>query len=324
MSRYRIGYLLFAVVIVAAMYSCSYGDAPKVTIDDVYPVDGDVDEPDVVDEDISDPDAEEMSGDEEVIEETEAELPDTSIDIPDGDPTGLYLVRVVTDDFEVHRVRLVVDATHPASEELFVTLTSPEGTSRVIRPVGPVHEENMHLDQVLFDFQGEMAAGDWTVRVVDTVPGNAGAVTYWALQFMFAPPADEDEYEDEQPEAEPEIEEEAEILWQDIPDNDANGVTMTFQGPEEGLVNRVIILLDVEHTFEGDLEIHLQAPNGDSKKLLSSMSQAERIIPEPINTNLFAGYEAAGLWTIVVADVVPGDTGKVRLLSAEIQLAGGD
>ena len=326
MTQYRYVYLFLILSAMALLYSCSYGDNSGATINDLYPVDGDTADADIPDTDTVDGDTgdsaeTDVTEEEQTAEQEEPDLPDTSWPIPDGDPTGLYLVRVVTESFEVHRVRVVIDATHPASEELFITLTSPQGTSRVIRPTGTVHEVNMHFDQVLFDFNGEEATGDWTVRVVDTVPGNAGSVTYWALQFMFAPPADEDE---ELADAEPEAEEEETSLWVDIPDDNDNGVALRFEEAQEGLVDRVVIWLDVDHPFEGDIEIRLTAPDGNEKVLLSSMHQAERIIPDPISTTLFRGYDARGVWTVNVADVVQGDTGRVRLAGAKIYLLGGD
>lgn len=108
--------------------------------------------------------------------------------IPDGDASGVVIPVDVASDLRVETARLVIEIEHPGRNELQVELTSPAGTtSRLWSPHDDRTAGLRHRFTTVFCW-GEPAAGRWQARVVDHVPGQAGAVVSARLELSGSPP----------------------------------------------------------------------------------------------------------------------------------------
>ena len=110
-------------------------------------------------------------------------------DIPDFDSGGLTQTLIVTGlstDANIEAVTLEVDVTHPFTNDLGIHLISPSGTESILNPVfNEVLAGNADLDWHLLSnaFYGESPNGEWTLKIVDAAPEDAGTLNAWRLRF---------------------------------------------------------------------------------------------------------------------------------------------
>ncbi|MDA7674622.1 S8 family serine peptidase [bacterium] len=105
-----------------------------------------------------------------------------------------------------------------------------------------------------------------------------------------------------------------------IPDNNLNGVIHTFNVTDNELrVEQVILTLDVDHTYLGDLYITLTSPDGTISILndLSGGSQNGYDDYHLLSVRHW-GEKSNGTWTLKISDRVDGDTGTLRNASLKI------
>ncbi len=114
-----------------------------------------------------------------------------SVSIPDNDGGGAtqtLTVSGVSETANIEAVRLILRATHNFPNDLGVTLVSPAGTESI---VNPVYNDALTADPGGFRdwslltnaFYGESPNGEWTVRVIDAAPGDAGSLDGWTVEF---------------------------------------------------------------------------------------------------------------------------------------------
>ncbi len=98
--------------------------------------------------------------------------------IPDNNPAGVTGVLTIPAALQlrVEQIALTVSVTHPRRGQLDYRLTSPSGT--VVRLARPRPDNNANLSWTFTtpQFWGEPAAGDWTLRVSDTVSLRSGTL----------------------------------------------------------------------------------------------------------------------------------------------------
>jgi len=95
-----------------------------------------------------------------------------------------------------------------------------------------------------------------------------------------------------------------------IPDNDPNGLTESVEIAGDIRIETVELILNVETTFVGDLEIILTAPSG-----LRSVFARQRSVDGTDNYTDYVftsfrhwGEHSAGMWQVYIADLAPSDT----------------
>ncbi|WP_199922565.1 S8 family serine peptidase [Pseudoalteromonas piratica] len=108
---------------------------------------------------------------------------DTSVAIPDNDPAGVTSTITVADELTIFNTLATVNITHTYIGDLVVTLTSPSGTVTTLhnKSGGAADDINQTYEAVIFN--GENAAGDWTLSVVDTFNADNGSLDNWSLTF---------------------------------------------------------------------------------------------------------------------------------------------
>jgi len=99
-----------------------------------------------------------------------------------------------------------------------------------------------------------------------------------------------------------------------IPGNDPDGIAESVFSPHRGPLEEVRVLLDVTHSWVGDVQATLISPSGYSSRLMmanifeSNAPGAEGFF-WTFTTNAFWGEDAFGQWTVVVADMFEQDEG---------------
>lgn len=98
-----------------------------------------------------------------------------------------------------------------------------------------------------------------------------------------------------------------------IPDNDPNGISHTTTVTENIRIESVELILNVETTFVGDLEISLVGPT-DTRSVFTRRrsGDGQHDYVDYLFTSLrHWGEESAGDWTVEIADLAASDTGTL-------------
>jgi subtilisin-like proprotein convertase family protein len=118
-----------------------------------------------------------------------------AVAIPNVDPAGMYDYITFTEDAVVSEIEIYIDITHTAIGELYVELTSPEGTAVCLHnrtgtfadDILGWYDSELTVDGpgALSDFMGESTLGDWTLFVSDA-QGEAyyGTLNEWCVYVI--------------------------------------------------------------------------------------------------------------------------------------------
>ncbi len=116
------------------------------------------------------------------FERLTSDLPADGRVVPDNSPDGAMLVFESTDGREVIGLRLHLEISHEERGDLRIELTAPNGETALVeeddgstrRDIYAVFPDLRSYDQDVAHLYGQPAAGQWTVRVVDTQRGEEG------------------------------------------------------------------------------------------------------------------------------------------------------
>ena len=114
-----------------------------------------------------------------------------------------------------------------------------------------------------------------------------------------------------------------------IPDNNSTGVTRTINIADTRSIEAVRLYIDVWHTARGNVDIFLKHPDGTLVNIESSDTSTRddiiAIFPDTRqyddDVNALIGKSANGNWQVIVTDNSAGDTGEIRYLAIEVDLA---
>ncbi len=104
-----------------------------------------------------------------------------------------------------------------------------------------------------------------------------------------------------------------------IPDNDETGVTSTISVTEGGTISSLAVTVDIEHTYRGDLTVHLvREEDGLDVLLFDRDGGSADNLQQTFTVSDFNGTDAAGTYHLVVADHAAQDTGTLNTWSMDI------
>lgn len=110
-----------------------------------------------------------------------------STSIPDNDPNGIISTISVSEDLTIWKINCEVNITHPYTGDLIVKLKSPSGTDVYLYSKPGEPGENINGTFYSYEFQNELATGDWLFYVSDNASGNTGALCSWKLTLDVLP-----------------------------------------------------------------------------------------------------------------------------------------
>jgi kexin len=99
---------------------------------------------------------------------------DVNLPIPDNDPTGVTVAVEIADNVRVETVELIPQVETPYIGDLEIVLTGPTGTPSLLaqQRVGDPHDNYVDYAFTSLRHWGEVAAGEWTVRIADRAAGD--------------------------------------------------------------------------------------------------------------------------------------------------------
>jgi Ca2+-binding RTX toxin-like protein len=103
------------------------------------------------------------------------------------------------------------------------------------------------------------------------------------------------------------------LVAEEVPDNNAAGLTFTLDVTEAVSIEKVALQLNwaLPHTFASDLRITLTAPEGTVSTLHNRTGGSSNLGDWVFSSNAFRGELSAGTWTVNVADLKALDSGFV-------------
>ncbi|MCA9642148.1 MAG: proprotein convertase P-domain-containing protein [Myxococcales bacterium] len=104
---------------------------------------------------------------------------------------------------------------------------------------------------------------------------------------------------------------------QDIPDNDATGITSEIVVAEGGEIGSLAVTVDITHSYRGDLTVKL-VKGGTEVVLHDKQGSGADDLKQTFDVPEFVGQDAAGTWQLVVTDTANLDTGTLNSWSLTI------
>jgi uncharacterized repeat protein (TIGR01451 family) len=106
--------------------------------------------------------------------------------IPDDSSAGASSRLHVPGDLTVESIQIEVTITHAFPGDLGLELTSPSGSRSILLNIRNGFAPASGLLMVAGSnlFYGEPASGDWTVKVVDGLPADAGTLDQWKIRVF--------------------------------------------------------------------------------------------------------------------------------------------
>ncbi|MBN2499084.1 MAG: proprotein convertase P-domain-containing protein [Deltaproteobacteria bacterium] len=107
-----------------------------------------------------------------------------------------------------------------------------------------------------------------------------------------------------------------------IPDDDTAGLSRSLQVPDSFAIASAAVKIDIQHTYIGDLVVKLS--HGGTERILHDRSGGgSDDLRTTVSLEGFDGMDAAGEWTLSVADCAGYDTGKLLSWGLELTEEGG-
>jgi subtilisin-like proprotein convertase family protein len=98
----------------------------------------------------------------------------------------------------------------------------------------------------------------------------------------------------------------------DVPDGARDGVDSTLEVGTPGVIEALRVDVDIAHPYRGDLAVTLISPTGTKVLLHDRKGGSEDDLVQTYTPAELHGESLAGTWTLRVADVARGDTGRLR------------
>jgi subtilisin-like proprotein convertase family protein len=234
----------------------------------------------------------------------------TPIAIPDNNKTGISSQIVVPTGGTIAGLQVTVDITHTYRGDLKVKLVGPGGAEVVLHDRDGGSADHLKQTFAVTAFDGQDAAGTWTLVVADEAASDKGTLNSWALAFTTCAGANcgggnLSSYPST--ESKP------------IPDNSPQGISTDIAIDQGGTIQALNINVDITHPAKGDLDIKLQRIGLGEVVLLEADASSGDFGTRSFAVPSFVGDDAAGVWRLVVADVASGDVGTLNGWSIELK-----
>ena len=227
--------------------------------------------------------------------------------IPDNNTTGATSTINVANSMTITSVSVNVGLTHTYQGDLELALIGPDNTTVLLhnRTGGSADNINTTYNittrsaQALTAFNGKNTSGAWKLRVRDLASADTGTLNSWKVTFngyqtLTANTA--------------------------IPDNNTTGITSTINVPATGTIVSLRVRVDINHTYQGDLEVALIGPDNTTVLLhnrtggsTDNIKTVYADLTAPAQAlSAFTGKAINGAWKLRVRDLASADIGTLN------------
>ncbi|WP_234439674.1 MULTISPECIES: proprotein convertase P-domain-containing protein [Streptomyces] len=188
-------------------------------------------------------------------------------------------------------LQVAVDVTHEWRGDVRIELLSPDGRTYPLRSTSTAATENGGVLRETYrvDASASPADGKWTLKVSDPYTGSVGTLNAWSMTF----PA----YEVQTPHS--------------VPDPGTIAVPVTVTGIAGNAPKNLQVYLHATHTWRGDLDVHLVAPDGKVYLVKESVEDEGNGVIQQVYTVDASASPASGVWKLRVEDISAGSSGTL-------------
>ncbi len=241
--------------------------------------------------------------------------------IPDAQPRGISSQLLFPASGSIEGLTVTVDIQHTYIGDLKVKLTSPGGTTVELHSQTGGSRDDLNrsftIDStpVLAAFIGQNPEGNWTLHVADLVGQDLGVLREWSLDIISGGIDD--------------IVRARATPGLSIPDFSVTGVRSTIPITRDGIIKTISVDVKISHTYIGDLQVSLTAPDGTTIQLHNrSGGSTDNLIKtySSSDTTELADIEGGavrGNWTLWVVDRAQRDVGILEEWGLEIETGEG-
>jgi M6 family metalloprotease-like protein len=243
----------------------------------------------------------------------------TPLDIPDNNADGVRSrIAVANAAGAIEQLRVDLNLSHTYIGDLEVELVGPDGTKAILHKRSGGNSDNLvaryetGTSSALAAFVGKPAQGDWFLALRDLEGQDQGRLERWSLDLTLQGTAATVVRGDAAPDVA-------------IPDASPQGVTSAIALAATGTVRSLKVVIDITHTFIGDLRIELVSPTGRSVMLHARLGGGQDNLVTTYDSALplsplsgLIGQSIQGTWTLRVADLAPEDKGTLNRWSVEV------
>ncbi len=226
--------------------------------------------------------------------------------IPDNDANGLKSDIVVAEGGSISALSVTVDVTHPYRGDLIVKLVRQGGGEVVLSDRAGGSADDLKKTFAVTAFDGQDAAGTWSLVVIDKAKSDVGKLNSWKLSITRGSAA-------------PTSQSYSSTESKPIKDNDPAGVSTDIAVADAGKIKALSVTVDVTHPYKGDLTVKLQRIGVGEAVLQEADAESGPFGKRTFSVSEFVGDESKGTWRLLVADVASGDSGTLNGWSLEIK-----
>ncbi|MFH1437774.1 MAG: proprotein convertase P-domain-containing protein [Pseudomonadota bacterium] len=236
------------------------------------------------------------SGDEKVVESS------GTVNIPDNSPDGVTSTITISDSDNIASMKVNVDITHTYIGDLKVELRHG-GKTVLLHNKSGGSTDNLKEEYAITDFIGAAVSGAWELFISDTASIDTGALNGWSITYAPGEGGTSGNTTTQ-------ISHSNETAVS-VPDNDATGATSAINVSESGGIRRVVVNLDLTHTYIGDLYIELKHA-GTGIVLHNRTGGSNDNIVKEYTLSDFNNLNANGEWTLFITDNAGRDLGTLN------------
>ncbi|MBX3128586.1 MAG: proprotein convertase P-domain-containing protein [Polyangiaceae bacterium] len=229
------------------------------------------------------------------------------VSIPDNNSTGVSSSITVPTGGTLSAVTVGVDITHPFRGDLHVKLVRDGGGEVVLHDRDGGSAKDLKKTYSVTAFDGQDAAGVWTLVVSDRAAADVGKLNSWTLDVTTCASCGDG------------AQTYSNSSSQGIPDNNSSGIQSDISVPEAGKIKALNVTVNINHPAKGDLTIALQKLGLSDAVLVEADAADGAFGTRTFSVPTFIGEEGAGTWRLVVKDVLAGDVGTLQSWSLEIK-----
>lgn len=225
-----------------------------------------------------------------------------SLPIPDNSTTGVSSTITVAGAGPISSLAVTVDIQHSYRGDLRIELVHGGTTVTLLDRQG-AGEDDVQQTFPVADFNATDAAGDWTLRVIDTAAQDTGTLRSWSLAITrcaggtCAAVDATHHYENTTQVA--------------IPDATPAGVSTDITVSDTGTIRTATVTVDITHPFLGDLTIRVSRVGGREFVLLREQLVEGSSLHRTFDVAGFTGEMAPGTYRLTVVDGAARDVGTL-------------
>ncbi|MEZ4227115.1 MAG: proprotein convertase P-domain-containing protein [Polyangiaceae bacterium] len=229
--------------------------------------------------------------------------------IPDNSSSGVSSDIVVTDTGAISALSVSVDISHSYVGDLIVKLVRQGGGEIVLHERDGGSANDLKKTYSVTAFDGQDAAGTWTLVVADRAKTDTGTLNSWSLDITTCSGAGcgsaAQTYDN--------------TTSQGIPDNDNTGISSDISVADAGAIKSLNVTVAIDHPAKGDLNVRLQKLGLTEVQLVEADASSGAFGTRTFSVPTFVGEESSGTWRLIVSDVAGGDLGTLQSWSMEIK-----